>query len=916
MNNEHNIEDILKLLKESVDRDSKQEVDEKKGDTKPADLTEKRLKQQLKKQYGSDGTVGNIGMESTEYMLDQELLQEFATAEESEWEEEILSESKETVFADTTQIISESDPEETDFAEATDEEELFVEESNEIETAEDAPYDRAPWEETEAEIEAEIEEIMDDEADLLASEETDGSDEEALDWNSLLETEPDCGLSVQEPLIPLDAEGTAESGLNNGDKEDYDVFPKIETIALTDLVQDFSSAEEKEEDALSVPNASELGQMSESKGATAEFCVNESIFDLMLQFGCQEELDEISEEDVTEEFAEENSFEDEGEYRSAAQNGKILTEYRQSSIRALIRLIAIGALAILVFLYDTLPLFNVEFKGLIDYHTYYGSYLLIGMQLMVIAAVCQGKRMWLGIKRLFSVHPDFYSMITMMVLYTVSYDVIMILSYQDGIMPPVFHFVCVFWMLLAAGAELVLFRRERKLFLIFSSEASKYTAEQDGGAYSVAEKMYRGGIDEGQNIYSPTSVSFPGGFFRSVKADNHMSSKMIPWILLPAVLLSFLTGMISMLLNHSLTAVCVSVLMTLLVMLPCATVAVVFFPVGISGTRLAKRGIALTNQKNVSVYSQADYMVFNDLHLFKKCETGDTGMVIYEQSQAADLFGCLQLVYSKINGPMAKTFENVPPSCRFERLFLRRISRNGIEAIVEKKHVLIIGDAGYMQRYGLTFPMNEEWDGRATLCISLNGKVSAKISAAYEIEPIFEMLVERLAENGIRCVVETFDPMIHSAFVSEKRRFGVTPISVVHKNAEDLRHNGRRKSKAAETGILALSSRLKLAEAAVWCKRLVKVRRYSQWIVSAFSVLGMAAVGLLVGFGWISFVNQYWLLLLQLLPCLGIAMVTVFGLPSRDYFTMESLTAELVRAAERMEIKKQRKAKKGNVEPS
>ena len=259
---------------------------------------------------------------------------------------------------------------------------------------------------------------------------------------------------------------------------------------------------------------------------------------------------------------------------------------------------------------------------------------------------------------------------------------------------------------------------------------------------------------------------------------------------------------------------------------------------------------------------------------------------------------------------MANAFDHVPQSCRFEQIHIRAIYKNGIEAIVEKKHVLIVGDAGFMQQYGFSFPMNEEWDGRATICVSLDGEMSAKISAAYSMEPIFEMLVERLAENGIQCVIETFDPMICSSFVSEKRKLGVTPISVVHKQVSDLKRSGKRRSRRAETGLLALASRLKLAEAVVWCRRFVTVWRRSNFLVALFSILGLLLTVTLIALGWTAAVNQYAIIIFQMLPVLGILLITAFGFPGKDYFTLDSLKEELRTEAQSMSTKKQRKANK------
>ncbi len=883
MNNEHNIDDILKLLKESVERDSADEAPKTAEGKKNANLSEKKLKQQLRAQYGAGLSGDSEASDSDEYAFDRELLLEFETTEEDRDSSLALDEGEDEILAQDG-----------------------VEEEVESSNAEE--LDCAPWEDP-------VEAIAEEATDVIAEESEEiRIEEEVSDAEALLQTEPDPEpvSCLHEEIRLVAEEPTAEFGVE--EQEEYDAFPEIETIAMPELTQDFLSGEtcEETEDLSALLSEETLEEEQVSVGATAEFCVNESIFDLMLQFGCQDELEEIAEDEVTEEFAEEDeSAEDDGEYRGAEQNEEILADYRHRSIRALLRLLGIGAMAVLVFLYDTLPLFGVEFGGLIDYHTYFGSYLFVGLQFVLIAAVCLGRPMWNGIKRLVTIRSDVYSVLGVMVLYTAAYDTLIAFVPTEGYQPPVFHFVCVLWMLLTACAELVLVRRERRLFLVFSSDSSKFTLELDEGARSVAEKMYHGGIDGTKRIFAPASVSFPRGFFRSVRGENHMSNPMIRWILLPAVLLSLVAGMIVILLKQSLAVVCTTAVATLFAMLPCAVISIPLITLGLSSYRLTRRGIALTGTDGTVSYSDVDYLVFNDLHLFKKCETKDTGMVIYESGQTSDLFGCLQLLYAKIGGPMAKIFESVPERYRHDRISVRRIARNGIEAIIDRKHVLIVGDAGYLQRYGLSFPMNEEWDGRATLCVSLDGKVSAKISAAYEIEPIFEMLIERMEENGIRCVIETFDPMIHSAFVLEQRRFGVTPVSVVHKNAEDLRQGGRRKSRGPVTEILTLSSRLKLVEAAVWCKRLAKILRYNKVLIAVFLILGALMAGLCLGCGWMPHVNQYWVMLLQTLPLLGVLILAVLVFPQKNYFTLESWSAELVGAAEKLQKNKQRKANKG-----
>ena len=219
--------------------------------------------------------------------------------------------------------------------------------------------------------------------------------------------------------------------------------------------------------------------------------------------------------------------------------------------------------------------------------------------------------------------------------------------------------------------------------------------------------------------------------------------------------------------------------------------------------------------------------------------------------------------------------------------------------------MLIVGDAAFMNRYGFEFDDDTKDSSQwATLCISFDGKMSAKATVRYNIEPLFEMLIERLSENGISCAVETYDPLICSKLVERLRRFGNTPVSIVHKTAKDIyRGQNGRDSKKEDTGLIVKASRLKLAEAVIWCKKLLSIRKK----IAAMSVAGgiiaflfAVTLNLLDAVQW---TNQYILLAFRAIWIALILAFAIFEMPKKNYFSRSAIERK-------NKNKKQKKRKK------
>jgi hypothetical protein len=534
---------------------------------------------------------------------------------------------------------------------------------------------------------------------------------------------------------------------------------------------------------------------------------------------------------------------------------------------------------------------------------------LFGFQLVLICALFLGRSLLDGAKKLFTVRPNVYSMITLLLSFTFLYDMTMVFV-ADAKFTPMFHFLNAFMILTTVVGEYALTLREIKIFSIYTSDEDtyQYTLNKNDGEQSIAEQMYAGGLDRNKNIYISVPVQDVTEKISS-DSESEMENKWIQFALFPIAFLSVLTMIVAILLQNSIEIAAISAMVMLFSMLPLHIVFTICLPLLASTHFLKKRGIAITGKTGMDVYASGDLLVYNDLHLFRPCTAKDTGIVFYEQTQSTQVLGCLELLYSQIGGPLKDVFSEIPEAFQMKQIRIRKIFRNGLEAFVDKKHVLLVGDASFMHRYGLSFPEGNDSPKCATLCISLDKKISAKMSIQYTVEPIFEMLVQRLYQEGIQVVIETFDPLIQVSRIQKIRTVGTAPINVFHKNVSHLYQTSMPTIFDDPLSVVANSSRLKLAEAVVWCKRLRSVRKRNVAWSALYTLFGCIGTVLLLSFGWLSYIHQYWLLLFAVLPHATICLVSFSMMPKKNYFTISACQADLCKHSPKNKKKVKRKKK-------
>ena len=917
--NQQNISEVLEMLKRSYSEDTPQGNDEPISDNTEG-MTEEELKEKLRLQFSADSLETTQKIEDDTYYIDEDFLAEAESDIEEELEEEIEEEPEEEPeeeleeeleeFEEESEeephILFDSESYDADEELTFDELEAFSEddglEMTKLELEELEPDDDITFDQIE-EIEDAEEEIVFMRLDLEPLEKPIPEAEEIIAQDRVIPETEEITVRIPEKAImrefEIKNEPVAEEPLEEIPQEESSASEASETVDGDFLDELFISEDENS----SSTESSLLDGLAKSELDGAEIS-------LLMQFGCDDEImDRYSDESDTTILDEEavNKKEDEKQARIKKLTEKVSAKsdsYKGKTSALYIRLGVCAVFAFLLLLYEGLPAMGIELPGILNREDYYISYVLIGLQLTVLCAVSAYRQIWNGAKKLLTSAPDAYSAVFILSVATLLYDVC-ILFVKGDVIPPTFHFALACALVASLVGELRSSAAERRCFELFFAdiligEGNQFTLRKSKGKNSTAEKMYKGGLDSSNNIYYPIEIHNTEKFFNAVK-NRSAKSGLSMLLMLPAVVLSLLIGIFALIAAGEFWVGVGGMTVALFMTLPTASAIAVWLPFERVTASAHRNGYAFASEGSMEAYGDCDIAVFGDLHLFEKCSPSKVNLALYDATSKEVLIGCLNAVYREIGGPMTEAFA-VPYDKKLGECRITRVAKGGVEAVIGCNYSVLLGNEGFMSRYGIAFPaatLNNKDDEVFTLCVSINGRATARIAVRYAVNRVFEMFVERLAEDGIYCVVETFDPMISTELLGRIDPDIGSYISFVHMNAEDLvirRDRNRERilfeASEEELGVIARGSRFNLAVALSTAKKMKKLRKYLN--ITALSVSGLGALIALAasGFGWIGGFNGFFVLLYWLLSAAGILTLIFKLLPDKNNFSYEHYLME------------------------
>lgn len=625
------------------------------------------------------------------------------------------------------------------------------------------------------------------------------------------------------------------------------------------------------EDILHVSEA--ISDGDESLGAVEKSKFEEK-YGISTDFFAATALDRESDtsEDISEAFATEMELDaDEEDFEQHI--GKV-------SMWGRLKPIALGALTLMLLILELLPVFEVVPGGILDYTEYGVIYVLFDIQLITLVTLLYWRKLLDGFTRLIMLSVNVYSVLAMTLLLTFIHSIVSCFMAPHG-MPYLYNSISALYIFAVYMVDIFDAKRVRRAVSELMMADEVYTLKRSHGKDSIADKMYLGGVAPDTNIYEPASIK-NGEYRRAfVNSREDTNDKTVIYAMTPVVVFSALIAVSSMVLGNEFSYAINAMVVTFTTLAPLSAIVSSFLTLFVSNSRLRYRGCVIASEKAAYRIGDCDALVFGDRHLYKESNAKDNGIKFYNEHRAHEVLTYLDAVYGAIGGPMQTVFSGANKNAPRKKAAFVRITRNGVEAIVDGKVSVIIGSEEYLLRYGISVGEKTSEIGKGIMYVAINSRLEAKLSLNYRTEPLFESLSELMGDNKITTVIETYDPVISSAYVAYCRRARAPkyPISVVHKNKTDYYKTDKAEMSASKAGAYVISSRLKLVELAIFAKKTVKLIRFNKIIRSAF--FGIAALFnvIFTVSGAMQDVNTLWVLLYHLLMGGVYLLATLYLLP-------------------------------------
>ncbi|MHC1696336.1 MAG: hypothetical protein AB9835_13920 [Eubacteriales bacterium] len=567
------------------------------------------------------------------------------------------------------------------------------------------------------------------------------------------------------------------------------------------------------------------------------------------------------------------------EYTSRTQNKEIFEGYRKNHLINSVKLITAGVLLFFALYLEIAPVFGWYMPAYMQIEQYNVVYILIDLQLLLLAALLCGRNIIEGITSIFKLEPG-VSTFTLTVLLTAFAQTLITynLKYNqpDARLFNSVAVLCVFCQLLYNQMAL---RRELYSFSVVSSKKQKFIIAPVKNKAPEHEVFYDY-IPENGEYYTVNRASFLDNFYRraSVPMDGMLRLKIIlPIIILTAAVLFAVLSVMKKDMYTCLT----SAMMLILTASPLSCYFAFMLPSYNASRKALDKEAALIGGAGLTEYANSSVITLQDSDVFPAQAIKMSSVRVYGSNRFEHIIYHAANIFENLGGPLADVFSasvnnEIPYDKSIEFLEIRA---DGIKARTGGKEVYIgknsfISDFGYTAVHDTIDEVFEKSMGKI-MYIAYDNEVAAKFYIKYQIDPEFELTLKSLAKANICVSVRTFDPNIDDAMLGKYVKTRKYPVRVIkNTSVEDIpteQENG-------DSGIVSKLSVKSLVEALIICDRTKNAVKSNSVIKYLTALTGVALVSFFAVSGSIGAVTAIYLLLFQcfwILPMLFTSNVSV-----------------------------------------
>lgn len=575
---------------------------------------------------------------------------------------------------------------------------------------------------------------------------------------------------------------------------------------------------------------------------------------------------------------------DHPEFVDKTQIPKIRKEFRDKKISLWVRFTVCTVLTVLLMIFENIPLITKlftgteqQFAGVFDPAVYPVVYIMVSLQLMLLACFCAVDEITAGVKNIFRGTPTPSSMTALLTLGGIVYSAVLAVTVVSPNEPVMFNFVTAVSAMLTLICAMYNNKRESMNFAVIANRKPKHIVrrlpdeESEGEARAFAES------EDACDVMKIEKTDFIDGFFARLSRPDPSTGVFMTFAMSASVAIAVLFGIFVNLRGGDNTSVCRVVYSAMLMLAPLSAYVTFSYPMYRANIAAKEYDSAIIGDASLEEYSNASIISFDDKNVFPSYSVKVQNMRIYNNARIDRVLYYAASVFAYAGGPLQDVFEVATKDMGVSQNVKIFDTEAGFLATQVDGVNIIFGSSQNLQSRGLEIPegaLRDDVDLSDELSIMYmfrENKLVAKMYIKYVMDSDIDLILKQFSGSGLYVCVRTFDPNIDEAMIAKIAGMKKMPLKIVRYSSAD--EVGRYEEKV-DSGLVTCGSPKSLLQVITYCGKVLHTKKTDIALGVLSVMIGAAILVLLLLADSLSVLSSLLIVLYQLVWLIPITIAS------------------------------------------
>lgn len=575
---------------------------------------------------------------------------------------------------------------------------------------------------------------------------------------------------------------------------------------------------------------------------------------------------------------------DHPEFVDKTQIPKIRKEFRDKKISLWVRFTVCTVLTVLLMIFENIPLITKlftgteqQFAGVFDPAVYPVVYIMVSLQLMLLACFCAVDEITAGVKNILRGTPTPSSMTALLTLGGIVYSAVLAVTVVSPNEPVMFNFVTAVSAMLTLICAMYNNKRESMNFAVIANRKPKHIVrrlpdeESEGEARAFAES------EDACDVMKIEKTDFIDGFFGRLSRPDPSTGVFMTFAMSASVAIAVLFGIFVNMRGGDNTSVCRVVYSAMLMLAPLSAYVTFSYPMYRANIAAKEYDSAIIGDASLEEYSNASIISFDDKNVFPSYSVKVQNMRIYNNARIDRVLYYAASVFAYAGGPLQDVFEVATKDMGVSQNVKIFDTEAGFLATQVDGVNIIFGSSRNLQSRGLEIPegaLRDDVDLSDELSIMYmfrENKLVAKMYIKYVMDSDIDLILKQFSGSGLYVCVRTFDPNIDEAMIAKKAGMKKMPLKIVRYSSAD--EVGRYEEKV-DSGLVTCGSPKSLLQVITYCGKVLHTKKTDIALGVLSVMIGAAILVLLLLADSLSVLSSLLIVLYQLVWLIPITIAS------------------------------------------